>query len=538
MGLAGFSLEPQQIFATGAPGGSSKMFPLIYPMGGINAVDPLAALDPRFCVTSINIIPDGRGGRVRSGYQEWAETPNATEVRTLVPHNALDPINSKLFSIDSIGITDVTDGGVVAIGELSFPDPTGMAGYGVWESFTGDSGTHYSFYADEVNGLYRYADAGTWAAVTDITGVDEEDLVFVRQYKSRLWFVERGTANAWYLDAGAISGTATKYNFGNKFQRGGTLVGLWNWTVDGGEGINDYLVAVSTGGDVIVMQFNDPSDASTFQQISQYYVGPVPAGRRLAASSGGELFLLSQLGVFPMSQLVSGRPVQEQGSLLSRAITPLVTQDMDLYRGLPGWELKLCSAEQVFLLSTPKIEGYPFKQYALSTKTQGWTIFKDLPYMNGEEFQGTFYLAGTSGLVSRFLGGRDNVPMATAGGSDIQFGLISAFSDVGEPGLYHRVQFIRPVFRASVNPSYSAEARYDYNITDPSGILAPVQGVGSVWDLALWDGALWGGGGVTTAKVIGGSGLGRAVAVALVGQTSGETQLLRIDVILDTGGML
>lgn len=514
-----------------------RLAPMIYPMGGINAVDAIAALDPRFCTSSYNIVPDGRGGRVRSGYQEFA-TGLGEDVRSIIPFTAADPSDNKLYAATLDGIYDVTAGGTGPWTEdVAFGTASGEAGYGVYTMYRSDAGTTYGFYADEVNGLFRRPEGGSWAAVTDITGVDEEDLVFVMEFKTSLYFVERGTAAAWYLLGGNIAGAATKFDFGNKFQRGGTLVGLWNWTVDGGDGIDDYLVAVSTAGDVIVYRGTDPTDPN-WTQVGQYWIGPVPVGRRIACSSGGELFILSQLGVLPMSRLVSGRPVQEQDIYASRNITPLITDDMAATRTSRGWELRMCTSEQVFILATPKVEGYPFRQYVLSSKTNGWSTYKDLPYVTGDELEGIFYLGGEDGYVYKFTGNQDNVLLADSTGVDIQWGMVSAFSDLGEPGAYHRAQLFRPVFRSTGSPAYVVQARYDYDLDDPDGALIQTTVGGALWDVDLWDAGIWGGAGVTIAQIFGAEGLGRAVAIALLGQSSQETLLIRIDMMFDSGGLL
>jgi hypothetical protein len=536
--MARKSFVPRQGTGWGrAKPGATKVSMIPAPAMGINAADPMATLGMEYSTYQINLIPDGRGSRVRSGYQQFV-TGVGADVRTVIPFQGLSSTNNRLFGVTEDGIYDFTAGGTGPwVADESFASPGNTAGWGVWTSFTATSGLHYGFYADEDNGLFRLLEGGSWAPVTDITGVDELDLVFVVQHKSRLWFVERGTATAWYLGVGNISGAASAFNFGSKFAHGGTLVGLWNWTVDGGDGIDDYLVAMSSSGDVIVYRFTDPADTNTFLQVSQYYIGQPPAGRRVACQSGGELFILSQLGVLPMSRLVSGRPVQEQDIYASRNITPLLTNDLDLTLDQMGWELKSVPAENVLILNTPKVTGYPYKQYALSTKTSGWCVFNGLPYITGEMYDSLFYIGDEDGL-NLFTGNQDEVTLADGTGVAREFSILTAFSDAGDAGQYHRVQFMRPVFRSGGNMSYDTEARYDYNTDDfiPSLTAAFVEG--ALWDVGLWDTAIWGQDLTTVDTPMGGSGIGRAMAVALAGQTSSETTLIRIDIMYDTGGML
>jgi hypothetical protein len=518
--------------------------PFPAPVGGINAVDPLASLEPSFSVLANNLIAEGRGLRVRSGTQQFATNVGSSDIRTIIPFEGATVATNKLFVTGTAGIYDITAGGSGAWAtSIAFGTTTGDAGFGVWTDFVLDNGAHYVFYADAVNGLYQYPSGGPWVATgAGITGPagGSATLMFVVQHKGRLWFVENNSARAWYLAAGAISGAATRFDFGNKFKHGGTLVGLWNWTVDGGIGVDDHLVALSSGGDVIVYKGTDPSAAATWDVVGQYYIGSVPAGRRQGAAFGGELFLLSQLGVLPLSKLISGAPVQTNDIYASRNISPLITTEMGVSRTTQGWELRNIPSENVFIVSVPKQTGLAYKQYAMSTHTSGWCVFQDLEYVTGDQWNGTFYIGSASGVVYKMTGHSDKVSLTGTGGNAITFSLITAFSDLGESALYHQVQLLRPIFRASAVPSYSIAARYDYNTDDYSGTAISATTNAYLWDAAnaIWDTALWGADAATIESVTGGTGLGRAVAAVLLGTSTGETLLLRIDLMFTTGGFL
>jgi hypothetical protein len=520
------------------------------PFKGINAVDPLQALNPvTDCVISSNLIPDGRGMRVRSGYVEFARLTGAAgvEVRTVIPFAGSTLAAAKLFVTTATGFYDVTAGGTLA-GPANplFGTVDTASGFGTWTNYVVDNGSHYSFYADETNGLYRYQQGGAWAVPGDITGVAMASIAFVMQFKGRIWMVEKNTGRAWYLPTGAIAGAATRFDFGNKFKYGGELVGLWSWTIDGGAGMDDNLVAVSAGGDVMVYKGIDPASATTWGSIGQYFIGPPPAGRRLASNFGGELFLLSQYGVLPMSSLIAGRPIDKDDTYASRNIGPLLTNDMNLYRTQRGWEIRNVPSENVFLISVPKQLGLSYKQYARSSKTSGWGIFNSLPYTTGETFQGGFYIGApdatgvaASGIVYKFTGNLEGVTLA--GGYTpiaVQFSLLTAFSDLGEPGTYHQLSFVRPVFRSSAIPNYGVIARFDYNTDDLVISTGAGAAVGALWDSALWDTALWGQDASTVESVIGGYGVGRAMALGLTGSSTGETTLIRMDSIYTSGGPL
>lgn len=538
----GFGIRKGNTLGSTQTAATMKVVPFPAPSGGINAVDPLASLDPKFSVIANNFIADGRGLRVRSGSAQFATNIGSSDIRTIIPFEGSTSATSKLFAVGTVGIYDISAGGVGAWApQVSFGSSAGDAGFGVWTNFILDNGANYAFYADAVNGLYQYPSGGPWVATGGaITGPagGSAALMFCMAFKNRLWFVENNSARAWYLPTGAIAGACTRFDFGNKFKHGGTLVGLWNWTMNSGVGIDDHLVALSSTGDVIVYKGDDPSTAATWSQVGQYYIGAVPAGRRQGAQFGGELFILSQMGVLPMSRLMAGDALDDTAIYASKNISPLIVTEMGISRSLQGWEMRNIPSENVFIVSVPKQTGLAYKQYAMSSKTSGWCQFMDLEYVTGDNWAGSFYIGGPTGTVYKLTGHTDKVTLAGSTGNAITFSLLTAFSDLSESGLYHQVQFLRPVFRASAAPTYSISARYDYNTDDYSGIAAPTTISGALWDTAIWDTSLWGADAVTIESVSGESGLGRACAAVLLGTSVGETNLIRIDMMYTVGGML
>jgi hypothetical protein len=190
----------------------------------------------------------------------------------------------------SDGIYDVSASTNAPTLKLAFATNDTTSGYGQYQAYT-TIGEKFICYCDETNGYYTYTEStDTWARVTNVqvTGVDPNDLVSVCVHKARLWFVEKDSPYAWYLPSGVVLGAATKFNFGSRFKVGGNLVNLYSWTVDGGSGMDDYLVAVSTAGDVVVFRGNDPDTATDWFQHGAWDIGLPPAGRRIGGSFGGE----------------------------------------------------------------------------------------------------------------------------------------------------------------------------------------------------------------------------------------------------------
>jgi hypothetical protein len=419
------------------------------------------------------------------------------------------------------------------------------SGYGVWTNYTTIAG-HFLLYCDESNGYYVYTEAGSWAKITfgggatQVANVDPANLVFPLVFKERVWFVERNSGNAWYLPTGSIYGAAVRFSFGNKFKYGGNLMALFNWSIDAGIGLEDQLVAMSGGGDVIVYQGTDPSTAASFLQKGQWYIGPPPAGRRIAGTFGGDLFLLSSYGLIPITRLLSSTLITESQIMASGKISPIINSVMSSKRTSLGWEVKYLPSENILLISTPTESNIAPIQFVQSLNDLGWGMYRDVPYLTGNMFNGTYYIGTNDGRVVTHTGNTDNVSNGAGGWltTDITFSYLQTFQDPGPSNVFKRINFIRPVFLSQNNPINKVEARYDFDLNEITSLYgAAVQPVTS-WDTSIWDSAYWSGPYVVSDKINGGAGMGRRLSVAMIGKTSVPTVHIENEITYDSGGIL
>ncbi len=514
------------------------------PIAGINAQTGLSEMAPDEAIFLKNIFPSRYGCKVRNGYMEFATNVGTGGVRTILPYVGSSDSANRLFATGEDAIYDATLGGAAPVSELAFGTVDVESGYGQWTLYVTNAG-HFMVYCDESNGYKLYTEStDTWSTIAlgggagQVTPQDPATFVGCVIFKSRLWFIERDSASAWYLPVGAVTGTVTEFNFGNKFKHGGTLVALYNWTIDGGEGIDDYLVAISSTGDIIIYKGNDPSSASDFIQHGQWYIGQTPVGRRLAGAFGGELYVLSAYGVVPLTKLIAGALIQQEDIYISRKINPLINEQMAASRTTLGWEVKLVPSDNLLLISTPKRTGLDYLQFVQSLNTQGWAAFIDIPYNTGEVYLDDFYIGDTDNRILIYTGNADNIALDGSGATDIEFSALQTFQEEGSVGAYKRTQFIRPVFIASAAPSYVVEARYDYNLSEIFGAPTASSVSGALWDAAIWDAALWSVELATIDQLRGGTGMGRTIAIGINGNTQSETILVRTDLYRDQGWAL
>ena len=514
------------------------------PIKGMDGRTPISNQGPENCLYAYNIVPSEYGIRTRRGYREIAiNVPQTAGIQTLIPFDGQNPAGTgdKLFVATSSGIYDVTTPVDAPTPVFTWPLPVNdAAGYGQFTNFTNDNGDHVLLYADSIHGLHIYTETtGLWTLATGITNATIADIRFVMIHNQRVWIIEEGAANAKYLPVGAFAGAATNFNFGALFAVGGDLVGLWNWTLDGGNGADDYLVAISRGGDVVVFRGEDPSSAVTWTNTGVFRIGKVPAGHRIAVEFGGDLHVLSSFGITAMSDLLRGVFDPGDRGSIAFPIARLLRAEMEDTITQIGWEIYTYETEGQLVVNYPQTSGNPNLQFVYNITTGGWGYWRDLPMYTGNTWLQNLYFGGTDGTVYAYNGTTDNVKYDGTAGSPIQWSMLPNYNDYNSPGSFKLAQFVRPYFLAQQQPDVEAVAYFDYDLSqlgNPSGVLTPQ---GDVWDTGLWNDAKWSSGEVLPFNgVIGLSGTGTVVAIGFRGQSLERTTLTGWDFVWSVGGVL
>lgn len=515
------------------------------PIGGLNTVAAGLQLPTSDCVLAYNLIASESGLRARLGYREWTTSLTGItndHVRTIIPFSGGASGSGKVFAATETGIWDVTTQTSSPTQVFSFATQSGRSGYGVSSVFVTTAG-YFLLYADEVNGLHIYGESGaTWTAVaqgggaTEIDGIAPSRFAFVTVFKGRVWFVERDSPNAWYLPLGQVYGTATKFPFGGVFRTGGTLVGLWNWTYDGGAGLDDSLVAVSTGGDVAVYQGTDPSSASTFGLRGVWQIGDTPGGRRIGTSLGGELLLLSRQGLAPMSRLVVG--ANGEVEYATAKVANILNRLMATKANEVTWAVVPNPEDNALMLLIPRAGETDDLQLVQAQASRGWFAYRNLPMLSAGVWEGQLFFGTEDGRVCVHSGYVDNVLLADGTYEPVSWSLITAPTNLGSPR-QKRVGMIRPLIIAeAAGSSFQAQARYRYDLTELDAVALVIEGGSGTWDTAVWDVDVWGGATLPTQEFRGGTGVGVEVGIAIRGSSISKTVLVSMDVMFQAGGYM
>jgi len=518
---------------------SAELIHVPAPMGSVNTISAGSLMPPEDCIYRYNLTPGEYGLRVRLGEREWV-TGLGSEVRSLIPFTGSTASANRLFAVTVAGIWDVTSSTTTPTQLVTFGTQDDDAGWGVSKVMVTAAG-HFLFYADESNGLYIYTESSDTWAVASIAGVAASAIAFVAVWKSRVWLVEKGTGLGWYLETNAISGVAAPFNFGAHFAHGGDLRGLWSWTYDGGAGIDDSLVAVSGGGDVLIYQGTNPADIDTFGAKGFWFIGGVPKGRRIASDAGGELLVMSTTGLLPMSRLTVGGSNQVSAQYATEKIGNLWNKLMISTANLSGWAMAIHPLDATLLVIVPVGPGLATRQLAMSLNapSKGWSEYRDLNMTSAAvAYAGTLYYGTPEGTVRIMDGYVDGITLADPNSyAAIQWSLLTSFQNLGTPN-QKRMMDVRTTFISEgAPPPYAIEARYRWDIaeigTTPSDAAAPGT---ALWDTATWDDSDWAPEYSSSQQIRGLTGMGPEVALAVRGTAAARTILVDFAVRFTVGG--
>lgn len=512
------------------------------PIGGLNTKDPINAMPLTDAIALVNWIPQQFGVRCRKGYAEWVINLDGP-CQSILTYNPPLAASVERFAVTDAEIYNIDARTDTPVSVFSLSGGTG-AGKMYSTMFSNTAGSF--LIACAAGGGYYTYDGATWlkrvagAGPGQVNGVNPDDLVFVASWKRRLWFVERNSTNAWYLDADAIAGPAYKLELGPFTRNGGQLAFITTWTIDAGEGIDDYLVFVFDGGDVLIYKGTDPTTAATFAMQGLYYVGKLPPGRRNFVQYGGDVLILSELGLQPLSYVTRG------GSSIYRLsavdylskIQPRLAELVSTFGTFEGFDLYLHAKENLLILDIPPGPYQQNVQYVLETNLNGWCIFNNIPMNCADSSDGKFYFGTEDGRVCiGFTGFFDAVPYdGSDPGQGIEGVIQPAFDYFGTPGINKQFLMVRPTMLSVHRPGVQVDIAVDFNPRYPQGAPIPDTGDVGIWDDPAWNLVEWGGSLNTYNDWISVQGIGFAGAAYFRTQVLGDTFLVGIDYMYEFGG--
>lgn len=491
------------------------------PVRGLNYRDSLAAMRPTDALQLDNLVCRAGAVEIRPGRVTHA-TGLPDVVESLFVYNASDGTR-EIYAASGTGFYDVTSAGAVGaavVGGLS-------SAYWASAQVNNTAGTFLICVNGVDNG--KIYDGAAWTNL-GVTGVPITDLINVGVWKRRVWFVERDTLSAWYLATDAIAGPATEFAFSAQFRRGGYLKAILNWTVDGGSGSDDYLVAITSEGEAAIYKGTDPASAATFALVGVYYIG-VPVGDRFYSQLGGDILLLTAEGLVPLSRYLQSQTVNKTTFLTDR-IQQLISQEVSAYGSVQGWEVRVHLADNVVLLQVPGGEVGSRYQYCMSLITGGWSRLLVSPAVCWMVVGDQLYFGGDTKTYNGWVPGPDD-------GEPVPYTLFPAFTDFRTPTTQKRLTLSRLTIESDLAPALVTQAMLDYNQAYYPQTPVATAPTGAFWDVALWDSTVWGADTSIYRPWYSLAGLGYVATQVIQGASAGSVlRFIACDYVYEPGGLL
>ena len=393
------------------------------------------------------------------------------------------------------------------------------------------SGTVFTYTALSAPATSPASPLGSYTVAKFITGVDSSNLININLHKERLYFVEEGTLNFWYLGVNAISGAATSYPLGAIARNGGYIMAMGTWTLDAGYGVDDYAVFITNNGEAIVFKGSDPSDANDWSLIGVWQLGQVFA-RRCFFKFAGDLLLITQDGIVPLASALQSSRLDPRINITDK-IYFAVSEAADLYNTEFGWQIHYYAKQNMLIFNIPVIGGQ--QQYVMHNITKAWASFSGINATCFEVYDENMYFGG-NGFVGRFWDGlSDN-------DQNIKASCQQAYSYFDSRGQLKRFTMVRPIlFTDNGLPAILCGINTDFDTQNNIGQVSfnPALVSVGIWDTSTWDDFDWGGGNTISKQWQGVTGTGYAGGIILnIATQDIDVRWASTDFVMEKGGVL
>ena len=252
-----------------------------------------------------------------------------------------------------------------------------------------------------------------------LTFLDTSTIESVWLYGKRVFFADKGSNSAWYLDISAVPinddgiEQVTELPLGNVFPGGGILTGGFSWSVDVGDNLNNRCVFTSDKGEFAVYSGDPDLDFV----LDGLYVSGNLLNKNSLFFVGGDAYMLLDTGFKLLSEIVRGAPQGgeigslEEGSYnsLRKALNLGIAQFRTyivVYNRLLDMAL-LINTDRVFVDHV--VVAYNTKLKAWTTFT-GWRIQAAAVSSNNQ----LMFLDNTGKLCVGWIGSGDGVRYGVA----------------------------------------------------------------------------------------------------------------------------
>lgn len=470
------------------------------PVGGLNARDALANMPETDAIVLDNWFCQPTWVELRGGKTTLATfTGNCL---TVAAYNSLSGANQLFAAAISGGVgsvyrVDNAGGGSAGSAVVGGVSNTIQAVTNVqydWIQF-GTSSAEILYLLNGSDNPLLF-DGTTWFSITTVsvpyalTGGPSplSSLSQVVRFKNRLWFVQAGTFNVYYLPQNVFAGALTLLNMGPNFNDGGSLALIATNSIDNAAGINDYIAFVSTQGEVVMYQGYDPASVTTWSEAGHFKMGtPLATGRRGWDKLGSDAAVLSTDGLIPLSKaLVTDR--SQPLIAITDKIRVSINNAAQTFSANFGWQIVLYPIGTKIVINVPTTAltaSYQYVQNTISGAWSTWGLLNSAWNANCFERMGNNLYYGTNGSVAQCDTGTSD------DGNPYLVTAQPAFSYMDDPEKLKIFTQCQPIFQVTGGLTVLINMLTDFATTSFTNTVPISSSVGAVWNVALWNVSFW-----------------------------------------------
>lgn len=418
------------------------------PSLGLDLVSPVDNMDAAAALELSNIFPGAGAPSVRLGYEQTTALAETTPIGFMkeLPRPSG---TSQLIVANTSKIYSISTGGTAT-------NISKVGGY-VDSTWNSEIFANNIYMCNGVDNAQVYTGTSTCADLNATFaggGSTLDKLINVNAHRERLFFVEKDTFKVWYHETNprAVFTTSSSqlksYDFQYNMKRGGYLLFTTNYTNQTADTSDDYFVAVSSEGEVVMYSGTHPDD-SAWKPVAHFYIGK-PLGRKSYFRMNQDIWIITTQGVVPVSALFQTDPEQII-NVVSKPVNPIISAFSTVSAFGNRWHGFFWAVGRRAYINIPDDTGTSLL-LVYSIDTKAWTTFT---LYNAEHsyfatsFNGYPYYGSYSGKIYKGeYNYADNVVPGSSTGEAVSFNGRLAYSFYGTRGNYKAFKDVRPLMRA------------------------------------------------------------------------------------------
>lgn len=440
------------------------------PVLGLNARDAVSAMQPLYALKMDNYFPLGSSVVLRNGYSQHLSLGTAgSGVKVLASYKK--PNNNKMLAVYNKKIYNVSasTAGTAYTGIELSSDNCQTVQYKDYLYFMNGADTPLAYYIDNNNDEH----IASWGFSG--TNLTDTRIIAGAVSKERLWFVEKDTLTVWFGGAGNISGTLKSFDFSQVAKCGGVLVAVANWTLDGGQGIDDLTVFITSEGEVLVYAGSNPEDPDDWNLKGSYRISK-PIGYNCTMKYQGDIVIITEDGYMPLGKMLSVSNSGETNNIFSDVIRELVLSRTSLNKSKRGWQSVIFSKKGFALFNVPNASQ--FEQHVINVNTGAWCRWLINRAFCWCVYEDELYFGGDNAVYKMNDGYSDN-------GTEIKGIIEQAYNTLGTPAI-KKINLINPHTKCSANYKLVIYTNTDFKSQNIDYVTNIEVSVGSMWSVAKW----------------------------------------------------